>query len=408
MFNKYLKPKSAILSGSLSLTGYLMRRIVNPFIFIFTSIVLISYWFAARELTPMLWEKIPFALPFIAVWLVPVLFWFGDQAELKPWTHTFQWFAYLSMGWLNFVFFALLPLTFITFILSLTKQNDWAQKLAALTPEATFGFSVLALVIGFWRARRGPSTRIVPIQLETLPPELNGFKIVQISDLHIGPTIHKPYVDHVVDKTNALDPDLIVLTGDLVDGTLKSLKYHAAPLGRLKAKYGVYLILGNHDYYSGADAWTEEFRSLGMTVLLNSHDIIRVRGKDFMLAGVLDPAVTGFSKTLKPDPSLARGPTETSKDMFRILLAHNPKLAPEAAHAGFHLQISGHTHAGQFIPWTWIIKMVHKPHYAGLSEEGAMVVYVSAGTGSWGPPLRFGTSPELTLLELQTQKVLMS
>lgn len=378
-----------------------MRRLLSPFVILFTLLILICYFYAAHQLTPHLFAAILFALPFLSIWLVPILYWFGDQSETHPWTHRFQSFAYLSMGWLNYVFVSLIPLNLLSLLFNLTKQKDWASQIDSVTAPLTFVLSFLALGLGLWRAKRGPSLREVKIPVPGLDPALDQLRMVQISDLHVGPTIHKSYVERVVEQSNALNPDLVLLTGDIVDGTVKDLAAHVAPLANLSAKYGVYFILGNHDYYSGADAWIPVFRSLGMKILLNSHELIKIGAGELLIAGVLDPAVKGFSKDLKPDPLAALGSPERSLNIFRILLAHNPKLAPEGARAGFNLQVSGHTHAGQFIPWTWVTKWIHAPHYAGLSKEGKMWVYVSAGTGSWGPPLRLGTSPELTLLSLE-------
>jgi len=378
-----------------------MRRLLSPFLLVFTSILGLAYYYAASQLTSHVVFALFLALPFICIWLVPILYWSGDRAETKPWTHHFQTIAYVSMGWLNFVFVALIPLNLLSFTLNIAGRRGLAEAIDANTPELTLGFSIVALLFGFWRARSGPGLKTVPIPIDDLDSDLHNLTFVQISDLHVGPTIRKHYVERVVRQCNALKPDLIVLTGDIVDGSISDLREHAAPLKTLNAKYGVYLILGNHDYYSGADAWVNEFRAMGITVLLNSHVIIRVGSASFMLAGVLDPAVQQFSKDLKPDPHMARGNVDTSQNMLRILLAHNPKLAILAEHAGFHLQISGHTHAGQFIPWTLITKWVHAPHYVGLSRQKNMWVYVSAGTGSWGPPIRLGTSPELSLLKLE-------
>src|SRR5262249_2094510 len=146
------------------------------------------------------------------------------------------------------------------------------------------------------------------------------------------------------------------------------------------------------DCYSGAAAWIALFRAVGMRVLLNEHAALRKGAETLLVGGVVDPAYAAA----RPAISLRGAPHAD----FRLLLAHNPKLAPLGAHAGFDLQLSGHTHAGQFFPWTLAVRLVHAPHVAGLSREGRMQVYVSAGTGSWGPPVRFGTSPEITLLTL--------
>jgi predicted MPP superfamily phosphohydrolase len=171
-----------------------------------------------------------------------------------------------------------------------------------------------------------------------------------------------------------------------------------APLAGLQAGEGVYLVLGNHDYYSGAGLWAAHFESLGLQVLRNEHRSL-VRGQaQLVVGGVVDPAVRLSDPRQSPRPDLASAPS--AGDAFRLLLAHNPKLAPLAEKAGFDLQLSGHTHAGQFFPWTLAVHLVHAPHVAGLSRSGRMWVYVSAGTGTWGPPVRLGTRPELTLVRL--------
>jgi predicted MPP superfamily phosphohydrolase len=380
-----------------------MRRYLNPFMILFTIFVISAYAYARYQLSPNLAVDLLLALPFLSVWLTPILFWFGERSDDRPWAHSFQAFAYLSMGWLNFIFVALIPLNLAAWLLSAAGKSESAMILDRWTMPLTFIIGTLALFLGLYRAKSGPNIREVAVPLQQIKAHssINNLRIVQISDLHVGPTIRRAYVEKVTAKSNALSPDLVVLTGDIVDGSIKDLRFHAEPLTGLKARLGVYLILGNHDYYSGAELWVEEFKRMGIKVLLNDHVRVEKDGEEFMLAGVLDPAVRGFSPELKPDPILARGQPELSQDLFRILLAHNPKLAPEGARAGFHLQLSGHTHAGQFIPWTWVTKLVHKPHYAGLSKEGDMTVYVSAGTGSWGPPLRLGTSPELTVLTLK-------
>jgi predicted MPP superfamily phosphohydrolase len=198
---------------------------------------------------------------------------------------------------------------------------------------------------------------------------------------------------------NELQPDLVALTGDLVDGPVARLGPHIAPLAGLRAPGGVFFITGNHEYYSGADEWNEHFRSLGWRVLLNEHAIVPVRGARLLVGGVVDPAARLTRGAMNvPRPDLAAGKGEPAA--LRILLAHNPKLAPQGEAAGFDLQLSGHTHAGQFFPWTLAVRLIHAPHAAGLSREGRMWVYVSAGTGSWGPPVRLGTAPELTLIRL--------
>jgi predicted MPP superfamily phosphohydrolase len=178
----------------------------------------------------------------------------------------------------------------------------------------------------------------------------------------------------------------------MVDGPVERLAPHVAPLAALAQDGRAFFVLGNHDCYSGAAAWIAHFRKMGMRVLLNDHVTLQRGAATLIVGGVVDPAY----RDRPPEISLEDAPNAD----FRLLLAHNPKLAPLGARAGFDLQLSGHTHAGQFFPWTLAVRLVHAPHVAGLSREGTMWVYVSAGTGTWGPPVRFGTSPEVTLIEL--------
>jgi predicted MPP superfamily phosphohydrolase len=254
--------------------------------------------------------------------------------------------------------------------------------------------SLLALALGAATALRGPRIARVEIRVPGLHPDLDGFRIVQVSDLHVGRTIGRRYVEHTVERARALRPDLVALTGDMVDGPVDRLAPHVAPLAELGRVATTFFILGNHDCYSGADAWLRHFASLGAQVLLNSHAVVRKGNARLIVGGVVDPAY----QRIRPDPGEAMKDAEPAD--FRLLLAHNPRLAPLGARAGFDLQLSGHTHAGQFFPWTLAVRLVHAPHVAGLSREGRMWVYVSAGTGTWGPPVRFGTSPELTLVTL--------
>ena len=179
----------------------------------------------------------------------------------------------------------------------------------------------------------------------------------------------------------------------MVDGSVEELAQHVEPLKKLAARGNGFFVLGNHDCYSGPRAWTAYFRQAGFTVLLNTHTLVRRGRAVIVVAGVLDPAISPG-----PDPQIAA--RNSPREALRILLAHNPKSAGDAARAGFHLQLSGHTHAGQFFPWTWAVRLAHAPHVSGLSREDHMWVYVSAGTGTWGPPVRLGTAPELTLLRL--------
>jgi hypothetical protein len=201
----------------------------------------------------------------------------------------------------------------------------------------------------------------------------------------------------VVEKVNALEADAIVITGDLVDGPLSALREHVAPLADLRAKHGVYFVTGNHEYYAGADEWIAELRSLGIHVLRNERVSLGDGEHSFDLAGVDDWTAARFGSGHGPNLDKALEGRDASREL--VLLAHQPKQIREAAEKGVGLQISGHTHGGQIFPWHALVKL-DQPYLAGLSKHGDTQIYVSRGTGYWGPPIRVGAPSEITLLEI--------
>ncbi|HTC51482.1 MAG TPA: metallophosphoesterase [Steroidobacteraceae bacterium] len=260
------------------------------------------------------------------------------------------------------------------------------------------GVAAFVTLVGFAGARRRARVVNVEVPLANLPPALRGFSIAQISDVHVGSTIKRPYVDAIVEAVNALNADLIAVTGDLVDGSVADLGRHIAPLGRLSARHGAFLVTGNHEYYSGEAPWTAEFRRLGLRVLLNEHVVIQHGGAPLVVAGVTDYSAHQFNPAQRSDPvaALSGAPTDAAA---RILLAHQPRSADAASRAGFDLQLSGHTHGGQFWPWNLFVRL-QQPFTAGLHRLNHLWIYISRGTGYWGPPNRFGAPSEITLLRL--------
>ena len=221
-----------------------------------------------------------------------------------------------------------------------------------------------------------------------------GLRIVQISDVHVSHTIRRPQVERIVTMVNALNPDIVVLTGDLVDGSVSMLKNDVAPLADIEAPMGCYFVTGNHEYYSGVIPWIEEVKRLGFDVLINSHRALSFRGTELVLAGVTD----FHAERLFPDHSTspAKAFADAPTDPYRILLAHQPLSFPGAQAQRCDLTLSGHTHGGQYIPFTWAIHLA-QPWIAGLYEEGDHRLYVNRGTAFWGPPLRIGSPSEITL-----------
>jgi predicted MPP superfamily phosphohydrolase len=247
-----------------------------------------------------------------------------------------------------------------------------------------------------------PEVKEVPVKLRRLPPRLSGFTLAQISDLHVGPTIGEKEVRRVVDLTNGLRPDAIVITGDLVDGGVAELRRATEHLGALRAPHGVYFVTGNHEYYAGVRPWLAELRRLGIRPLASERVVLGDRGPggaSFDLAGVDDWSVTHGEDGRWPALDAAlRG---RDPDRSLVLLAHQPRGVTEAVASGVELQLSGHTHGGQIFPWSLLVSAVY-PFSRGLYRQGDGHVYVSCGTGFWGPPMRLGAPAEVAKIVLTT------
>jgi predicted MPP superfamily phosphohydrolase len=281
-------------------------------------------------------------------------------------------------------------------ILALSSAHVYILKTASATAVAAL--SVFATAVGFASARRRARIVNVDVPIQDLPRALHGFSIAQISDVHVGATIRKEYVEAIVEAVNGLHPDLIAVTGDVVDGPVRELAPHTAPLGKLSARHGAFLVTGNHEYYSGAADWTAEFRRLGLKVLLNEHTVVTHDGAPLVVAGVTDFSAHYFNPAQRSDPAAALAGAPRGAGA-KILLAHQPRSAVAAAIAGYDLQLSGHTHGGQFWPWNLFVRF-QQPFTAGLHRLNRLWVYVSRGTGYWGPPNRLGTPSEITRLRL--------
>ncbi|SNT22924.1 hypothetical protein SAMN06265795_1187 [Noviherbaspirillum humi] len=272
--------------------------------------------------------------------------------------------------------------------------NVW-RRWSALAVLAASG---LISLIGFVNARRVARIRRVDVPIAGLPQALHGFSIAQISDIHVGPTIKQGYLARIVDAVNRLEADMVAITGDLVDGSVAALGSHVLPLERLSARHGAYFVTGNHEYYSNVHAWLPVLRRLGLRVLMNEHVILSHNGGRLLLAGVTDYSAHHFDRSHRSDPQAALQGADPDHAV-RILLAHQPRTAAAAAEAGFDLQLSGHTHGGQFFPWNFFVPL-QQPFVAGLNRLQQLWVYTSRGTGYWGPPKRFGAPSEITHIRL--------
>jgi uncharacterized protein len=308
------------------------------------------------------------------------------------------WVGLTAMGF----FSSLLVLTLLRdgvllgadLFLSGAQARLWAE----ISAQATLYLSLFVTLAGLIIARRRPGVVEIKIPVVDLPHALHGFSIAQISDVHVGPTIKRGFVEGIVRRVNELKADMIAVTGDLVDGSVQQLSAHTAPLAGLTARHGAYFVTGNHEYYSGERAWTEEIRRLGLRVLKNEHVVLNHDGASLILAGVTDYSAHHFDPAQRSDPAAAlRGaPIDAGA---KVLLAHQPSSAMAAANAGYDVQISGHTHGGQFWPWNLFVHFF-QPFSSGLHRLKNLWIYVSRGTGYWGPPNRFGVPSEITRIRL--------
>jgi len=362
-----------------------------------------------------------------SAWLIALVFVFlaigwqfiyhwNTEALDTTWFRVLVWTGSICLGfWAIFLLFSLIfdachiiVLAFSklspSFINSLSPDPERRKFLSRCAGIGLAGISGgLAGIIsfaGFIEAMAGAKLKTVVIPIEDLPDGLKGLKIAQISDLHVGPTIRHSYVENIVAQVNSLEADIIAITGDLVDGSPESLDYHLRPLQKLKARLGVFYVTGNHEYYWGVENWIEKVTQLGFIPLLNQNRIVEHQGIKILVAGVTDTSGHQFLDSHRSDPKKAANAQEQCP--FRLLLAHRPDSCFEAEPFGFHLQLSGHTHAGQFFPWSLFVRLAHK-YYKGLNRHERMWVYVNSGSGYWGPANRFANRSEITLLQLSKE-----
>jgi predicted MPP superfamily phosphohydrolase len=271
--------------------------------------------------------------------------------------------------------------------------------LARASAFAAGAASVGLVGVGAANALGPPDLLRVPVGLRKLDPAFDGFKLAVVSDIHLGPLSGRSHTERVVRMINETEPDLVAIVGDLVDGTVEQLGPAAEPLRDVVSRDGTYFVTGNHEYFvDDPFSWLRELERLGVRPLRNESVAIRRGTAAFDLAGVNDLA--GRSRSDPPDLDRALSTVDPSRPT--VLLAHQPVMVAESARRGVDLQVSGHTHGGQMWPFHYVVRAV-QPALAGLSALQDTQLYVTRGAGFWGPPVRVGAPPDITVLSLRAQ-----
>ncbi|HWE28513.1 MAG TPA: metallophosphoesterase [Polyangia bacterium] len=384
-----------------------MSRVGGFIVFLVIALSLIGglhYYFWARLVRdtalPAPWRQ----LATTALWLLglsipaTMILWRSHH----PLRNVLAWPAFVWMGMLLIMMLVVFGTDVVRLVVHATggardpeRRLLLQRVLGAAAATLSAGLGALALREGTRRV----SVREIEVTLPRLPRALDGFTIVQLTDVHVGgQTIHRAFIEEMVATTNALEPDLVAITGDLVDGSVDELRDQVAPLAQLRARQGVYFVTGNHEYYAGVAEWLAHLPTLGVRVLRNERVAVGNDTHTFDLAGIDDYSARGVPGH---GPDLARALDGRDAARELVLLAHQPRAIHEAAAHGVGLQLSGHTHGGQIWPWNFAVRL-QQPYVAGLARHKQTQLYVSRGTGYWGPPMRLGAPAEITRIKLRS------
>jgi hypothetical protein len=357
------------------------------------------------------WRRVgALALLAAAVGLVVTLF--GDP--LLP--VSLGWFSLPGYVWLGVMFYLLLALLALELPVFLLWLTGWAvrrrrsrhaapgsaadpgrRRLLRRTAAIAAGVAAGGLAgYGVVRAYLPPEVKRLQVPLAGLDRRADGLRVAVLADLHVGPLYGAGQVERVVEIVNQLDADLVTVVGDMVSSEVGAVRESAAPLRGMRSRYGTFFVTGNHEYYTGHEEWIEAAEELGLRVLRNERVQIRHRGGAIDLAGVNDREGSRYDDP--PDYAAALAGRDRSRPV--VLLAHQPVQVHEAAAYGVDLQLSGHTHGGQVAPFDVLVRL-DQPVISGLAEVDGTQVYVTNGAGFWGPPMRVGADPDVTLLELR-------
>lgn len=384
-------------------------------------LALLSTYIGSRMIPPLNWKPRWKAVAWIFVF-TPLLFALVELFILSAgdgglWADYARFGIYVLISVFSLIFFLLLvrdlSLALQKFTLTCTslfgtKKPHTSQKNSKHDPERrqfltnalNGGIILLAGGLagyGGFEALRRPELLRVNVPIAKLPKAFHGFTIALLSDLHINRPRSTDWLSDVVNMVNATKPDIVALTGDLSDSIASRVRNEVAPLRKLSARYGRFYVTGNHEYYTNAEDWIAELKHLGFTVLMSEHSAITHGSDRLLVCGVPDMSGPKYYPSHISSPKLAQeGSRETD---VKILLAHRPQSVYEAADSDYDLLVCGHTHGGQFFPWKYAVDLA-QPFLSGLHKVENTNIYVSRGTGYWGPPIRLGVPSEVTLLTL--------
>jgi len=358
---------------------------------------------------PKKWNTAAWAglILFFALPIVSMMF----MRQSNSVNHLMSWITYVGLGLLSFIFFFLLVRDSIWFLSWIGKKISHIfsrntsiadlskrQFLLQSTNLGVLGAAAIATSYGIYEARKTPGIVNLDIPIKNLPAAFQGFRIVQICDIYAGLTVDRDWIEKVVEEVQKQSPDLIAFVGDMVDGSVPALRETVAPFADLTAPYGKFFTTGNHEYYSGVNQWIKHAGELGFDVLMNEHRSIEKNGDKIVLAGVTDYTAGQFIKDQASDPKKAVD--GTAADDVKILMAHQPRSLYQLNDLKIDFTMNGHTHGGQFIPWNYLATF-GQPFIKGLHQWNNGLVYVSKGTGYWGPPVRLGARSEVTVFTLK-------
>ena len=358
-------------------------------------------WFVRLAQPPKKMRRILF---YVFIFLVASF----PAGKILGW-YNFNSFNYLlnliAAVWMGHAFYLFLFALGSDLLITLVKIVGFGWKMPARTPlfykrALVAGITGGVLIIGGWALQEARSFRVtrLEIPLRGLPPELDGFSIVQVSDIHYGMLTRNQELSRILGRVNDLQPDMVAITGDLVDESVSHMEEMRVPLSRIKSRHGVFAVTGNHEYYAGVDRAAAIMKGANIKVLRN--EILELPG-GLQILGIDD--LTGSRRMGQGTPDFDRLVSSLNHQKPSILLYHQPIRFEKTASRGIGLQLSGHTHGGQLFPVIYISKMIY-PRTPGLHQIGHSYLYVSWGIGTWGPPMRLKAPPELVYIRLRCPK----